>query len=148
MKDKPKEINQEFIDQVKSYLQKQHFMRLVGFEITQISEGKAAGQLVLKPDHLQQLGMVHGGLTATLADIVCGFAGYTMVPEGHHVVTAELRTSYLRPGRGTKLEAQGTVLKSGNSLVFCESEIWALDNDQRVLIAKASAVLAIILPED
>ena len=119
-------------------------MKLLGFNLMKIEAGRTSGELILSSDHLQQTGLVHGGVTATLADIVCGFAAYTLAPETHHVVTAELRISYLRPGKGTKLEAEGRVLKAGEKLIFCESEIWIVQDHQRQLIAKASAVMAMV----
>jgi uncharacterized protein (TIGR00369 family) len=121
-------------------------MKLIEFELQEIAVGRTMGQLTLKTHHMQQTGLVHGGVTATLADIVSGFAAYTMVPAEHHVVTAELRISYLRPGKGSKLEAEGRVLKSGEKLHFCESEVWVLQDSERVLIAKASAVMATVVP--
>lgn len=141
-----KTANPNYKSRVEQYLERQHFMKLVGFTLDLIEPGKAAGRLKLQQAHLQQTGLVHGGVTATLADIVTGFAAYTLVPETHHVVTAELSISYLLPGKGTELEAIGWVLKSGAKINFCESEIWALQGQERVLIAKASAVMATIAP--
>ena len=122
-------------------------MKLVGFELKEIEEGRTRGELVLNDSHLQQTGLVHGGVTATIADIVSGFAAYTVVPSSHHVVTAELRVSYLRPGIGTRLVAEGTVLKYGKKLIFCESEVWVAEKSKEELIAKASAVMSIVHPE-
>ncbi len=42
----------------------------------------------------------------------------------------------------------GWVLKSGKKLNFCESEIYAETMGKRVLIAKASATMANIFPDD
>lgn len=138
--------NPHFKSRIEKYLGRQHFMNLLGFKLEEIAPGRTAGRLELQPTHLQQTGLVHGGVTATLADIVAGFAAYTLVPETHHVVTAELRVSYLQPGKGPILEARGWVIKSGSKLNFCESEVWSVLPDSRVLIAKASAVMATILP--
>jgi len=139
--------NPEFVQRIKQYLERQYFMKLVGFELKEIEEGRTWGELELRDDHLQQTGLVHGGVTATLADVVSGFAAYTVVPNLHHVVTAELRVSFLRPGRGTRLAAEGTVLKYGKKLIFCESQVWVVEESKKELIAKASAVMSIVLPE-
>ncbi len=69
-------------------------MHLIGFSINSIEEGKIEGVLELDEKHKQQKNFVHGGLIATLADIVCGFAAYTLVLPENHVVTAELKVSY------------------------------------------------------
>jgi uncharacterized protein (TIGR00369 family) len=124
-------------------------MHYMGFEITNIAEGAITGQLILQPHHRQQKGFVHGGLTATIADIVAGFAAVSLVPPDHHVVTVELKVSYLNPGVGDKIVARGWVLKQGLKLNFCEAEVFCMkDTDEPVLIAKASATMATINPAE
>ncbi len=111
-----------------------------------IEPGKTAGTLILKEEHQQQTGFVHGGVTATVADVVAGFAAYTLVPETHHVVTAELNVNYLHPGLGNRLRAQGRVVKSGSMINFCESEVWCDGDEGSLMIAKASAIMVTVLP--
>lgn len=138
--------NPAFRSRIREYLKRQHFMRLLGFKLEHIEVGRTSGLLQLQPEHFQQTGLVHGGVTATLADIVAGFAAYTLVPATHHVVTAELRVSYLHPSRGPELQAVGWVMKAGEKLNFCESEVWSLQPHGNLLIAKASAVMATVMP--
>jgi uncharacterized protein (TIGR00369 family) len=113
-----------------------------------IEAGTTEGWLDLKQEHQQQTGLVHGGVTATVADIVAGFAAYTLVPEDQHVVTGEIKISYFAKGKGQKLHAIGRVLKQGRSLNFCEAEVWCIDGDKRTLIAKATTTMATIIPSD
>ncbi|MFC0610412.1 PaaI family thioesterase [Rufibacter quisquiliarum] len=122
-------------------------MQLLGFEIETIEVGRIEGRLRLEEKHKQHKGFVHGGVTATLADIVMGFAAVSLVPADYHVVTADLRVSYLNPGVGEELVAKGWVLKQGRKLNFCEAEIFSIDGQgQETLIAKASATMATIEP--
>jgi uncharacterized protein (TIGR00369 family) len=92
--------------------------------------------------HQQQRGFAHGGLVATMADLVAGFAAVTLVPDDHGMVTVELKISYLHPGVGEKLKAIGWVLKPGRRLHFCEAEVWCDD----LMIAKATATMAVMEP--
>ena len=94
--------------------------------------------------HQQQFGRIHGGVIATLADITAGFAAYTLTPEDAHVVTGEIKISYLRPGIGQKLTSIGRVLKPGKSISFCEAEVWSHEENEKVLIAKATTSMVII----
>lgn len=135
-------------ERIQSYINDQHFMHHIGFKIKNIEEGKVQGDLDLKKIHKQQKNFAHGGLIATLADIVCGFAAYTVVDPLHHVVTAELKVSYLNPGIGERIQALGWVLKSGKKLNFCEAEIYVESNNSKLLIAKASATMATVFPND
>ena len=127
---------------IRRKLVRQHFMHLIGADLTAIAPGRVEAELPLAQQHLQQRGFAHGGLIATLADLVAGFAAVTLVPDDFGVVTSDLKISYLNPGVGQQLKAIGWVLKSGRRLHFCEAEVWC----DGVLIAKASATMAVIEP--
>lgn len=124
------------------------FMHHIGFSLDVIEQGRTEGYLDLQEIHQQQKGFAHGGLIATLADITAGFAAYTTVPEDQHVMTAEIKVSYLNPGLGDRLHAVGWVLKPGRKIVFCEAEVYALRGEERKLIAKATTSMAVISQED
>ena len=143
-----KVFNPNFKSRVERFLERQHFMKLVGFDLSVIEEGRTEGTLDLALDHQQQTGLVHGGVTATLADIVAGFAAYTLVPEDQHVVTGEIKISYFAPGKGQQLYAKGWVVKQGKKMNFCEAEVWDIEGDKRTLIAKASTTMVTLFPED
>lgn len=138
----------EFVEMVKDKIGGNHFTNYIGFSIHTIQAGLIEGDLDLQQHHLQQMEFVHGGVTATLSDIVAGFAAYTLVKKGQGVVTVELKVSYLNPGQGEKLRAKGYVIKAGSKLFFCESEIYAIKGNTSTLIAKASATMAVVNPED
>ena len=127
---------------IRRKLERQHFMHLIGADLTVIAPGRVEAELALQLQHQQQRGFAHGGLVATLADLVAGFAGVTLLPDDVGLVTADLRVSYLHPGVGQRLRAIGWVLKAGRRLHFCEAEVWCDD----LLIAKASATMAVVEP--
>ncbi|GAA4497679.1 PaaI family thioesterase [Hymenobacter ginsengisoli] len=127
---------------IREKLKRQHFMHLIGADLTRIEPGRIEAELPLEVQHQQQRGFAHGGLVATMADLAAGFAAVTLVPENFGVVTSDLKVSYLNPGVGQRIKAIGWVLKAGRRLHFCEAEVWCDD----VLIAKASATMAVIEP--
>lgn len=141
-------FNPDFKARVLEHLERQNFMHLIGFELTSIEAGEVEGWLDMEGKHQQQNGFTHGGVTATVADIVAGFSAYTLVPQGHRVVTGELKISYLNVGKGSKIFARGWVLKQGKKMSFCEAEVWSVEGEQRTLIAKASTTMVTIFPED
>lgn len=141
--------NPDFKSDIEDKLERQEFMKLMGFKVTKIEVGRVEGELVLEQRHRQHKGFTHGGVIATLADIVAGFAAVSLVPKDHHVVTAEIKVSYFHPGLGDKLLAKGFVLKQGRKLNFCEAEVYAVKGEEEpLLIAKASTSMATITPED
>ena len=145
---KYKTRNPAFRELILKKLEGQHFMRLMGFDLTEIKEGEIVGELDIEQKHHQQNGFLHGGVISTMSDIVMGFAAFSLVPEDFHVVTADLRVSYFSPGIGTKAIARGRVIKSGRRLNFCEAEIFVINNGVETLIASASSTMASILLEE
>ena len=144
-----KTYNPDFKNTILEKMKSQSFLNYIGFTFTNIAEGKIEGELILEDHHKQQLGYMHGGLTATLADTVAGHAAISLVPKDYHVVTAELKISYFNPGLGPKIRAHGWVLKQGKNLNFCEAEVFSINEaGEQLLIAKASATMATIYPAD
>ncbi|SFC14244.1 uncharacterized domain 1-containing protein [Flexibacter flexilis DSM 6793] len=142
-----KALNPDFKAAVEAKLGGQHFMHLFGFKLTTIEEGRTEGWLDINKNHQQNIGFLHGGLVATMADIVAGFAASTLVPANYHVVTGEIKISYLNPGIGQKAHAIGWVLKQGRRMHFCEAEVWCINNGERKMVAKASATMVVIPPQ-
>jgi len=136
----------DYKERIEEFLKRQHFMKHVGFSLNVIEKGRTEGEMEVKQIHHQQKGLVHGGVIATLADITAGFAAYTMVPPDHHVVTGEIKISYLNPGLGKRLRSVGWVLKSGKRLQFCEAEVFDIRDDGEVLIAKATTSMVVLPP--
>ncbi len=120
------------------------FTNAIGFHMDAVEPGMTSGHLPVSDMHRQQNGFVHGGVLMTLCDIVAGFAAFTLVKEGEHVVTAEIKVNCLRPAAADKLYAKGWVLKPGKNLHFCESEVWQEAAGKAVLVAKASATMAVV----
>lgn len=140
--------NKEYKSRVEKYLGRQQFMKHVGITMAVIEAGRTEAELIVGDIHKQQKGLLHGGVVATIADIVAGFAAYTLVPETHNVVTGEIKISYLRPGTCGKIVARGTVLKPGAKISFCEAEVFQVCDGMEQLIAKASTSMVILPPKD
>jgi uncharacterized protein (TIGR00369 family) len=73
---------------------------LMGFRLVEVRPGHAV--IVITPDeqHYNGLGIVHGGLAATLLDSALGVAINSMMPAGKVFTTVEMKVNYVRPIRG------------------------------------------------
>jgi len=140
-------LNHDYESRIHKFLEKQHFMKYVGFDVDVIKPGRTEGSMEIRPEHMQQTGIIHGGLIATIADIVAGLAAYTAVPPDVHVVTGEIKLSFFSSGKGPELRAVGWVLKQGRKVNFCEAEVWSINGSERKLIAKATTSMISIPPE-
>ena len=120
------------------------FMVDLGVEPVAVSDGRVTAVLVLAHRHQQHTGQTHAGVMATLADHCMGSAAQTLAPEGLWCLTAELKTSLLRPGIGERLVCEAVVIKAGRTLSFTEAEVFAESQGQRTLVMKASATMALV----
>lgn len=136
-----KTFNPGYAQRINEYLKRQKFMHHINFKLTKIDAGVTEGELEVIDIHKQQAGLIHGGVIATAADIVAGFAAYSLVAPEDHVVTGEIKISYLRPGKGDKLYAKGWVIKSGKRLSFCEAEVFTESAGKKTLIARATTTM-------
>lgn len=125
-------------------LEKQFFMHHIGFNLDKIEPGMVQGSLEIQEKHLQQNGFLHGGVTSTVADLVMGFAAYTLVSENEGTVTSDLKIAYLRPGIGEKIVAEGYVIKQGNLLYYCEANIYCINGEEQSLIARGYSTMCAI----
>lgn len=137
--------NPNFRNTIIKHLERQEFMKHIGCVLTEIEPGYVVAEMPITKFLEQQIGYVHGGAISTIADVASGFAGFTLVAENQSTVTAELKVSYFRPAVGKHLKAIGTVAKQGNTLHFCEADVYCI-NEQGVetLVAKATSTMAII----
>lgn len=129
---------------VRNFFQLAPYMVDLGVEPVAVAEGRVTSLLVIAPRHLQHTGQVHAGVSTAMADHTMGAAAQTVAPEGFWVLTAELKTSLLRPGKGERLLCEARVIKAGRQLSFTEAEVYVQRDGQRVLIVKASATMAIV----
>src|ERR1017187_417616 len=108
--------NPDFKALIADKITRQHFMKHIGFEITCIEAGYVEGSAPLVSFLRQQDGRVHGGVTATVADLVTGFAAFSLVSPDDRVVTSDLKVSYFSPGTGDMIFGRGWVIKPGKRL--------------------------------
>jgi uncharacterized protein (TIGR00369 family) len=133
-----------FRENIAEKLTRQFFMKLMDFHLTKIESGWVEGELLIEQKHLQQHYFVHGGVMATVADIVMGFSAYTLCRKGQGVVTADLKINYLLPATKGKILALGRVRKAGSKLFFCEAEIWAINGEERLLTNTAESLMSVV----
>jgi uncharacterized protein (TIGR00369 family) len=131
------------LEALRAFFASAPFMVDLGVEPVAVGEGTLTTQLRVASRHLQHTGQVHAGVMASLADHSMGAAAQTLAPEGHWILTAELKTSLLRAAKGERLVCEAKVIKPGRNISFTEAEVWAEAAGQRTLVMKASATMAV-----
>ena len=103
-----------------------------GIVISDISDELCVVEGELKPQAMNPLGMAHGGFVYTLCDVA---AGALVGQNGGEFVTLSANMSYLRPSQGTRLRAEGRLLKKGRTVCVVDTFVYA---DQDRLTARGT----------
>lgn len=69
---------------------------LMGFHLAKLSEGRAVFAVTPAEYHYNPIGVVHGGLAATLLDSAMGCAIHSTLPAGASYTTLELKVNFIR----------------------------------------------------
>ncbi|MEM7440972.1 MAG: PaaI family thioesterase [Pseudomonadota bacterium] len=100
------------------------YQKLIGFKITDWSEGYCRLELPLREDHGNRYGLPHGGVHATLLDTAMGFAGsWSDSDDKIMAMTLSLTLQYLSRPRGGVLVAEGHRTGGGRSTFFAEGSV-------------------------
>src|ERR1700728_2288820 len=115
--------------------------RLIGFEATDIADGRAAVVLAAGPPHAAPMGTLHGGILCDIADAAMGIAfASTLAPE-ESFTTVELKVNFFRPVWQAQLKAEGTVVRRGQTIGYVEC---AITDEENRLIAKAASTCMVL----
>jgi uncharacterized protein (TIGR00369 family) len=72
------------------------FAKLLNFELLEVSEGHAVFGVTPGEYHYNPIGVVHGGLAATLLDSAMGCAVHSSLPAGTGYTTLEIKVNFIR----------------------------------------------------
>ncbi|HMA33917.1 MAG TPA: PaaI family thioesterase [Chloroflexia bacterium] len=131
--------NAEFLALGRQVLATQPFSVLLGARLEAFQPGRVTLALTLKPEHMQQHGMAHGGVVSYLADNALTFAGGSAL--GVEVITAEFKINYARPARGSALIARASVVATSGRQAVCRCDVWAVQEGGEVLVAAAQGTI-------
>jgi uncharacterized protein (TIGR00369 family) len=109
----------------------------LGMELVSVTDGEVIFAATPDESLYNPIGMIHGGVAATMLDSAVGSAVHTTLPAGVGYSSIELKVSYLKaihPSSG-EIRARGHVVKVGSRVGFAEAE---LRDGKGVLLATAS----------
>ena len=69
---------------------------LLGFDIEEVAEGRVVFTAATGEHQYNPIGVVHGGLAATLLDSAMGCAVHSRLPKGRGYTTLEIKVNYVR----------------------------------------------------
>jgi uncharacterized protein (TIGR00369 family) len=96
--------------------------RLLDFTLTEVEEGRVVFTATPGEQHYNPIGVVHGGLAATLLDSAMGAAVHSTLPEGQGYTTLETKFNLVRAitiDTGP-IMAEGRVVNRGRQVATAE----------------------------
>ncbi|MCM2677550.1 PaaI family thioesterase [Alkalicoccobacillus plakortidis] len=107
----------------------------VGCEMIELEERQVTVELDVKSHHLNLIGILHGGVHATMLDSAMGILAMASNPEDK-MVTTNLNIHYLAPTKEEKVRVQAKIIHESNSMMTTEG---TLVNEAGELCAFATA---------
>ena len=104
------------MESLAAVIQKDAFAKLAGIEIVELAPGRAKVKMQIGPQHLNGLGVVHGGAIFTLADL--GFAA-ACNSHGFDAVAVNVSISYLKAAKSGSLYADAQEASPHGKLGTC-----------------------------
>jgi uncharacterized protein (TIGR00369 family) len=102
---------------------------LLGFELVEVEEGRAVFAVTPSEFHYNPIGVVHGGLAATLLDSAMGCAVHSTLPAGTAYTTLEFKVNFARAITGDtgRILCAGTLIHRGRTVATAEGRVTAED---------------------
>ena len=117
--------------------------QLLAFEIVEAERGRAVFALEPAEWMYNPIGMVHGGVAATLLDSCMGCAVHTTLPSGVSYTTTDVQVRYVRAmSHATgRVLAEGRVVHSGRRTATAEGRLFTQEDEQLIAHASTGCVI-------
>jgi uncharacterized protein (TIGR00369 family) len=96
------------------------FWGLVGCEFEQLTEKQITVSLDIQPHHLNLIGIVHGGVHATMIDSAMGLMAMVARPQDN-VVTTNLNMNYVAPTGKGKMIVTAEIVHMSRKMVTTQA---------------------------
>ncbi|HEX8647367.1 MAG TPA: PaaI family thioesterase [Thermoleophilaceae bacterium] len=120
--------------------------KLLGFSLADVEEGSAAFVATPGEQHFNPIGVVHGGLAATLLDSAMGVAVHTTLARGEAYTTLETKFNLVRPITldAGEIRCDGHVVHRGGRVATAEGRLVRV-SDSKLLAHGTSTCLILAI---
>ena len=117
------------------------FYKTIAMQVRKTDRTGSLLKIKVSRKHNNVLGIVHGGVMASLLDSACSMSVIPFLNNGETIVTLGLQIQYFSLIKSEEITAHGTVVHYGRRMAYAEATI--LDKQEQI-IAKGSASFMII----
>ena len=117
------------VTKARDFLNWHAFNHLLGLELVRVHRDGLTIQCRVRPELLNSAGVVHGGVTASLADAAVGSALQHHFKGKRRFTTIEMKINYFRPVTEGRLRARARLVRIGSRI--CVGQVDLLDEHRR-----------------
>ena len=120
---------------------------LMGFALVEVGHGRATFAVEPGEKHYNPIGVVHGGLAATLLDSAMGCAVQSTLDAGVGYTTLDLNTTFLRPLTSDtgRVVCEAVVIHTGSRIATAEGRVFSTRTGKLIATGTCSCV---VLPSE
>jgi len=119
-------------------------MSTIGARLERVAAGEIEIRVPYRADLTQQHGFLHAGVVAAALDSACGYAAFSLMPEGVGVLSIEFKTNLLAPARGDELIARGRVVRAGRTVTVCQADSFMIEaGDEKPVATMLATIMTI-----
>lgn len=130
-----------FEKKVRTSFARQAFMATIGAELIAVGRGTAEIRFPFSPKLTQQNDYIHAAAITAILDSACGYAAYSVAPEGANVLSVEFKVNLLAPAVGEHFIARAAVKRAGKALVTCTADAFAIQKSKEKVVATMLATI-------
>ena len=99
------------------------YAKFLGLELCELKSGEVTVCLDVRAELMQNQGVIHGGVIASLIDTASAFVILTAIDENERVMTTDLTIHYLRPITAGRLMAKARIVRGGRRRFVVNVEV-------------------------
>ena len=121
---------------------------ILDIKLVSAEKDKVVATMPIGPQHRQQIGYLHGGISVTLAESVASLGtALNIDPSKQMAFGLEINANHLRPKRDGQLTATATPIQRGRT-----THVWDIritdENDKLICISRCTVAVVNRPPED
>lgn len=126
----PKKRKQIAVQYLKDLTRRIPFNHLLGIRVVRRHRDGVTLECAVRDDLRNWAGVLHGGVTAAIADVAVGVAITNHFHKKRRATTTELKINYFLPIRDGKITARSHLIRIGSTLVVGRVDLF--DSEKRL----------------
>ena len=118
---------------------------LMGIDPEAYGDGKAELSMTVRPDMLNGVGWLQGGVYVSLIDETMALALMTALDDGEGIATISETTQFIKGVREGRIRAKAHIVRAGRKVIFAEGYVF-VEGDEDTILSRTTASFSRLTP--